>query len=95
MTNDAAVGETFDKFIPTLRYPLKGLVACAGLSLNGPSTDFSPSAVRKMLNINVAGTFTVAQATAREMIKTNTTGSMVLVASMSGYGSNKVRPPLN
>lgn len=43
-----------------------------------------------MLDINVAGTFLVAQAVANELIKTNDSGSLVLVASMSGYVTNKV-----
>lgn len=68
---------------------MKGLVACAGLSRNGPSTEFPASAFRRVLDINVTGTFLIAQATARELIKANTTGSMVFVASMSGYVSNK------
>lgn len=91
ITDDAAVTDIFATFIPSLRYPVKGLVACAGLSLNGPSTDFPASKVRKMMDINVAGTFSIAQATAKEFIRTNTSGSMVLVASMSGHGSNRVR----
>ncbi|KAI3062386.1 hypothetical protein CBS147343_8738 [Aspergillus niger] len=72
VTDESGVEKTFTQFIPTLRYPLKGVVACAGLS-----------------HINVTGTFLVAQAAAREMLRTNTTGSMVFVASMSGYVSNK------
>lgn len=44
-----------------------------------------------MLDINVTGTFLIAQAAAREMLRMDTTGSMVFVASMSGYVSNKVR----
>lgn len=83
--------ETFAKFTPTLRYQVNGLVACAGLSRNGPATEFPASSFRQVLDINVTGTFLVAQATAREMVNTNSTGSMVLVASMSGYVSNKVR----
>lgn len=43
-----------------------------------------------MLDVNVAGSFLMAQAVAREMVRTNTSGSMVLVASVSGYVSNKV-----
>lgn len=69
---------------------MKGLVTCAGLSLDGPSSEFPASAFRKVLDINVTGTFLVAQATARAMISANTPGSMVFVASMSGYGANKV-----
>lgn len=89
ITDERAVQATFAKFMPTLRYPLKGLVACAGLSRNGPSTEFPASSFRRVLDINVTGTFLIAQAVARELAQTNTTGSMVLVASMSGYVSNK------
>ncbi|KAJ5218501.1 short-chain dehydrogenase [Penicillium cinerascens] len=89
VTDEDAVAATFAKFIPTLRYPLKGLVTCAGLSRNGPSTEFPASSFRRVLDINVTGTFLIAQATARELSKANTTGSMVFVASMSGYVSNK------
>nr|L7WRR9.1 RecName: Full=Short chain dehydrogenases/reductase notP'; AltName: Full=Notoamide biosynthesis cluster protein P' [Aspergillus versicolor]AGC83587.1 short chain dehydrogenase [Aspergillus versicolor] len=89
VTDEDAVADTFAKFLPTLRYPVRGLVTCAGLSLNGPSSEFPASAFRKVLDINVTGTFLVAKATARAMISANTTGSMVFVASMSGYGANK------
>ncbi|KAJ5152023.1 oxidoreductase [Penicillium capsulatum] len=89
VTDEASVAETFATFLPRMRYPLKGLVACAGLSRNGPATDFPASVFRRMLDINVTGTFLIAQAAAREMAKSNTTGSMVFVASMSGYVSNK------
>lgn len=89
VTDEKAMEATFATFIPTLRFPLKGLVACAGLSYNGPSTQFPVSLFRRELDINVTGTFLVAQATANELLKTNNSGSMVLVASMSGYVSNK------
>ncbi|KAJ5640571.1 short-chain dehydrogenase [Penicillium herquei] len=89
ITDENAVSAAFAKFMPTLRYPLKGLVACAGLSRNGPATQFPVSSFRRVLDINVTGTFLIAQTTANELLKANTTGSMVLVASMSGYVSNK------
>lgn len=92
VTDEIAVTSTFAKFTPTLRFPLKGLVACAGVSRNGPSTEFPAASFRCVLDTNVTGTFLIAQATANEMVKTNSTGSMVLVASMSGYVSNKVWP---
>lgn len=90
MTDENAISDTFAKLLPEIRSPVKGLVACAGLSRNGPATEFPASSFRRMLDINVTGTFLVAQATAREMAKSNTTGSMIFVASMSGYVSNKV-----
>lgn len=83
------VTDTFAKF-QDLRFPIRGLVACAGVSDNGPATEFPADSFRRLLDINVTGTFLVAQATAREVMKHNTTASMVLVASMSGYVSNKV-----
>lgn len=90
VTDEKAVTEQFAKFIPKLRYPLRGLVACAGLSLDGPATDFPASKFRRILDINVTGTFLVTQAVANELVRTDQSGSIVLVASMSGYVSNKV-----
>ncbi|KAJ5105341.1 short-chain dehydrogenase [Penicillium alfredii] len=54
-TNEDAVRETFAKFMPALRLPLKGLVACAGLSRNGPATEFPIGDFRRVPNTNVGG----------------------------------------
>ncbi|KAI1763547.1 oxidoreductase [Hypoxylon sp. FL1150] len=89
VTDVQGVADVFAKFVPTLRHPIRGLVACAGISDNGPSIEFSIDSFRRLFDINVTGTFTVAQAVAKEISKTNVTGSMVFVASMSGYVSNK------
>ncbi|KAI0171225.1 oxidoreductase [Pestalotiopsis sp. NC0098] len=86
--DEQGVTDTFAKF-QDLRFPIRGLVACAGVSDDGPATEFPADSFRRLLDINVTGTFLVAQATAREVVKHNTTASMVLVASMSGYVSNK------
>ncbi|KAK9418970.1 putative D-arabinitol 2-dehydrogenase [Seiridium unicorne] len=80
------ITDTFSEFVPSLRYPIRGLVACAGVSDNGPATEFPAESFRRLLDINVTGTFLVAQAVAREVLKSGATASMVLVASMSGYG---------
>ncbi|KAJ5601242.1 hypothetical protein N7510_010776 [Penicillium lagena] len=87
--SDNEVAETFAKFVPTLRFPIRGLVACAGVSDNGPSTEFPAESFSRLLDINVTGTFRIAQAMAREVLRTNMTASVVLVASMSGYVTNK------
>ncbi|CAD0115391.1 unnamed protein product [Aureobasidium uvarum] len=39
---------------------------------------------RRLLDINITGTFLVAQAVSQQMIKLNTGGSMINIASMSG-----------
>lgn len=84
------VTKVFAKFTPTLKTPIRGLVACAGVSDNGPATDFPADSFRRLLDINVTGTFMIAKAVANEVIKANVSASFVFVASMSGYVSNKV-----
>lgn len=90
VTNETMVADVFAKFMPTLRFPLRGLVVCAGISRNGPAISFPISTVREMLDVNVSGAFLAAQAAAWEMRQSDVSGSIVLVASMSGYVSNKV-----
>ncbi|KAH7127616.1 oxidoreductase [Dactylonectria macrodidyma] len=87
--NEKGVAEAFAKFVPLLKHPIRGLVSCAGVSDNGPATDFPADSFRRLLDINVTGTFVVAQLVAKEVIKTGLSASMVFVASMSGYVSNK------
>ncbi|RSL43678.1 hypothetical protein CEP54_014991 [Fusarium duplospermum] len=89
VTNAQAIPETFASFVPGLRYPIRGFVGCAGVSDNGPAHEFSIERFRRLMEINVTGTFAVAQAVALEMKKANVDGSMVLVASMSGTVVNK------
>ncbi|KAJ3529529.1 hypothetical protein NM208_g9720 [Fusarium decemcellulare] len=83
------MADTFARFTPVLSSPIRGLVSCAGVSDNGPATEFPVESFRRLLDINVTGTFTVAQLVSKEVIKTGLSASMVLVASMSGYVSNK------
>jgi NAD(P)-dependent dehydrogenase (short-subunit alcohol dehydrogenase family) len=90
ITNVDDIRTLFETATARTRYPLRGLVTCAGISGGGPAVDFSIDQVRRILDVNLVGTFVCAQAAAREMIKHNVTGSMVFVASMSAHGSNKV-----
>lgn len=89
ITKEDAIPAVFASFVPALRHPIRGLVACAGLSDNDPAHEFSVERFRKMMNLNVTGTFAVAQAVALEMRKAAVSGSVVLVASMSGTVANK------
>lgn len=90
ITNEDEVAQAFDEFTSTIRYPLRGVVACAGISDKGPAVEFPVSKFRRVFDINVTGAFLTAQAAAREMQRANVSGSMVLVASMSGTVVNKV-----
>ncbi|KAI1075956.1 short-chain dehydrogenase [Whalleya microplaca] len=89
MTDHENTEKIFAQFVPTLRYPIRGLVACAGVSDNDPAHEFSAERFRRLMEINVTGTFTAAKLAALEMKKANVSGSMVLVASMSGTAVNK------
>lgn len=83
---------SFEMAVKNVRYPLRGLVACAGISDGGATVDFSLDRVKRLLDVNVTGTFACAQAVAKIMSeKPGFSGSVVLIASMSGHGSNLVR----
>ena len=87
----ARITDVFGQFVPLLKHPIRGLVACAGVSDNGPAAEFPIESFRRLFDINVTGTFAVAQHVAQEVKKTGLSASMVFVASMSGYVTNKVR----
>lgn len=90
MTSEEDVGRVFAQALPTLAHPIRGLVQCVGVSDNYPVVDFPPDKFKRLFDINVAGTFIVAQAVAREVIKTGNSASMVLIGSVSGSVSNRV-----
>ena len=52
--------------------------------------EFPPDRFKRLFDINVAGTFIVAQAVAREVIKANVSASMIFIGSISGSVSNRV-----
>lgn len=83
----------FEEAISRTRYPLRGFVACAGVSDGGSSIDFSMDRVKRLLDVNVAGTFACVQAVAKMLQRRqDLSASCVLIASMSGHVSNKVYP---
>ncbi|KAJ8115244.1 hypothetical protein OPT61_g3062 [Boeremia exigua] len=72
-----------------LRYPIRGLVNCAAISGECDAVDYPASIFRQIIDINTTGTFLVTRAAANEMHHANVTGSIVLIASMSGHVSNR------
>ena len=53
-------------------------------SSNIKAEDYNEAMFRRLIDINVTGSFLMAQACGRHMIKAETGGSMVFIASMSG-----------
>ncbi|KAL8850494.1 MAG: hypothetical protein Q9221_004542 [Calogaya cf. arnoldii] len=68
---------------------LDGLIAAAGIQQVTAATEYKVEDVTKMLSINYTGVFMAAAAVARQMMQYGCRGSMVLVASMSGFIANK------
>ncbi|KAH7267907.1 hypothetical protein FSOLCH5_008537 [Fusarium solani] len=64
---------------------IDGCVPAAGIAIDKPFLDQTWDEFTRIQDINVRGTFFVAQMAARQMIKQGTGGSMVLLASQSAH----------
>lgn len=67
--------------------PLRGLVTCAGIVQNKRFLDTTEADFRRLYEVNVIGTFTVAKAAAEAMGRTGG-GSIVTISSISGIAGN-------
>lgn len=64
-------------------------IANAGITLFGSFLDYSPEAFHKVVELNLAGSFFLAQAAARQMIRQGTGGSILLLSSVTGRQAHK------
>jgi len=64
-------------------------VACAGILRGVDVLDYPGAEFQKIMDVNVNGTLFTAQAAGRAMVKHNSPGSIILIASMSGSIANK------
>jgi NAD(P)-dependent dehydrogenase (short-subunit alcohol dehydrogenase family) len=71
--------------------PLRGLVTCAGVAANVSVLESTPDLFRRMNEVNVIGTFTVAKAAAEAMRAQGGGGAIVTIASVSGLVGNMGR----
>ncbi|KAJ9490130.1 hypothetical protein VN97_g3147 [Penicillium thymicola] len=69
--------------------PLRGAITCAGIQQMVPALDYPVDGYRKMLDVNVLGTFIPAKHCARIFVEQKTPGSIVMIASMSGQVANR------
>jgi NAD(P)-dependent dehydrogenase (short-subunit alcohol dehydrogenase family) len=70
--------------------PLTGVVNSAGIGRDVPALDTSVDLFRKMLEVNLIGSFVVSREAARHM-RARGAGSIVNIASVSGIMGNKGR----
>jgi glucose 1-dehydrogenase len=64
-------------------------VANAGITLFGPFLDYPLSSFNALLKLNLGGTFFLAQASARQMIRQQEGGSLLFMSSVTGHQAHK------
>src|SRR5690554_694342 len=65
------------------------VVANAGITLFGDFLDYAPASFRKVMDINLGGTFFLAQAAAKQLIAQQRGGSMLFMSSVTGHQAHK------
>lgn len=70
--------------------PFAGVIACAGIQQKVPAVEYPADGFRRILDVNVTGTFLTIKHSARIFMKEGTKGSVVMIASMSGQVANRV-----
>jgi 3-oxoacyl-[acyl-carrier protein] reductase len=78
------VGEAVQRF-----GRLDMVVANAGVTLFGSFWDYTPAQLRRVLDVNLGGSFFLAQAGARQMRKQGTGGRVLFMSSVTGHQAHK------
>jgi NAD(P)-dependent dehydrogenase (short-subunit alcohol dehydrogenase family) len=68
---------------------IDGLIAAAGIQQETSALDYTAADADRILGVNVTGVLMTAQAVARQMVRLESKGSLVLIASMSGTIANR------
>ncbi|RPA74912.1 NAD(P)-binding protein [Ascobolus immersus RN42] len=83
--NDAHVAECIESIREEFGQ-IDVLLCSAGIAdSNIPAEKYDPGMFRRLIDINLTGTFLCAQAVAKEMIASGNGGSIIFIASMSGH----------
>jgi NAD(P)-dependent dehydrogenase (short-subunit alcohol dehydrogenase family) len=83
VTDRDATFAAFTAITEHLRTP-QVLVTAAGIEINKDSVDMSAQEWRKVIDVNLTGTFFAAQAFGRGLLAAGCPGSAIFIASMSG-----------
>ncbi|KAJ5650870.1 uncharacterized protein N7484_004593 [Penicillium longicatenatum] len=92
ITNEEATEALLEKIAAdgkARNMPLRGLITCAGIQQMVPALDYPVDGYRKMLDVNVLGTFIPAKHFSRILVEEKAPGSIVMIASMSGQIANR------
>lgn len=83
VTDQDATNAAFDAISKELGVP-QVLLTAAGIEINGDSIDVTAAHWRKVIDVNLTGTFFASQAFGRGLLAAGLPGSAILIASMSG-----------
>lgn len=83
VTDQAATQEAFALITERLGVP-RVLLTAAGIEINGDSVDVTAEQWRKVIDVNLTGTFFSTQAFGETLLRAGQTGSAILISSMSG-----------
>jgi len=70
--------------------PVKGMISCAGIQQMVDAIDYPMDGFRRIMEVNVTGSFLISKYTARLLRDQKLGGSIVMIASMSGQIANRV-----
>lgn len=65
------------------------VIANAGITLFGDFLQYTPESFYKVMSVNLGGTFFLAQAAAKELIRQGRGGSMLFTSSVTGHQAHK------
>ncbi len=65
------------------------VIANAGITLFGDFLTYTPEAFARVMQVNLAGTFFLAQASANQMIKQGRGGTLLFTSSVTGHQAHK------
>ena len=87
VTDDDSVGRALDAAAEHLG-PATVLVNAAGVAMDSPALETTTAAWRRLMDVNLTGTFVVCREVARRAVAAGVPASIVNVASMSGLVVN-------
>ncbi len=64
-------------------------IANAGITHFGRFLDFTPEDLQKVMQVNLSGSFFLAQAVAHQIVKQGTGGSLLFMSSVTGHQAHK------
>lgn len=90
VSDEASVDRAMEQIL-SASPPLGALVNCAGTGADKLAVDTSVAEFRRILDINLIGSFAVARAAARHWLENGTRGAIVNISSVSGLCGNRGR----